>query len=133
MSFALFPSIGFNIHYARVGLNVRFDGTVEQIRWNYATTVSQMRCPYHHKNAWVDVEGETFNASHIDIVTCCEEFEQRVGKSLVDPGLSKYPFLLNFLGEHRGEEHPPPWRRMLADITGAVNGEPHGLPILVLS
>ena len=84
MSFALFLSIRFNIHYARFGLNVRFEGTVEQIRWNYATTVSQMRCPYHHKNAWVEVEGRRDNTFDIDIVTCCEEFEQRVRKSLMD-------------------------------------------------
>ena len=84
VSFALFPSIGSNIHYARLGLNVRFDGTVEQIRWNYATTVSQMRCPYHHKDAWVEIEGGRFNTFHIDVVTCCEEFEQRVRKSLMD-------------------------------------------------
>ncbi len=83
----LFPSMGSNIHLvtnARFGLNVRFDGTVEQIKRNYATTVSQMRCPRHHKNAWVEVEGGRFNTFHIDIVTCCEEFEQRVRKSLMD-------------------------------------------------
>jgi hypothetical protein len=66
-------------------LGARVDTTVEQIRRNYTTTVSQMRCPYHHKNAWVDVEDETFDASDIDIVTCCGEFEQRVRKSLMDP------------------------------------------------
>jgi hypothetical protein len=44
-----------------------------------------MRCPYHHKNAWVEVETEEFDACHVDIVTCCQEFEQRVRKLLVDP------------------------------------------------
>ena len=77
------PSIEPN--YGRFGLSARLDTTAEQIKLNYATTVSQMRCPYHHKNAWVDVEGGTFDASHIDIVTCCEEFEQRVRKLLIDP------------------------------------------------
>jgi hypothetical protein len=71
-------------NYARFGLNLRFDTTVEQIRRKYATTVCQMRCPYHHKNAWVEVEGGRFNTYHIDIVTCCEEFKQRVRKSLMD-------------------------------------------------
>lgn len=65
-------------------MSARFDTTVEQIKRNYKTTVSQMRCPHHHKNAWVEVEGERFNTFHIDIVTCCKEFEQRVRKSLLD-------------------------------------------------
>ena len=66
-------------------MSARLDTTPEQIRRNYTTTVSQMRYPYHHKNAWVDVEGEEFDTSDIDIVTCCEEFKQRVRKSLIDP------------------------------------------------
>jgi hypothetical protein len=66
-------------------LSARLDTTAEQIRRNYATTVSQLRCPYHHKNAWVEVETEESNACHVDIVTCCQEFEQRVRKLLVDP------------------------------------------------
>ena len=81
-------------------MSARFDTTVEQIRRNYTTTVSQMRCPYHHKNAWVEVEGGRFNTFHIDIVTCCEEFEQRVRKSLMDtrPEASSSP-PQNSLGE----------------------------------
>jgi hypothetical protein len=65
-------------------LGAQFDTTVEQIRRNYTTTVSQMRCPYHHKDAWVEVEGRRDNTFDIDIVTCCEEFEQRVRKSLME-------------------------------------------------
>ena len=37
---------------------------------------------------------------------------------------SKNSSLLNFLGEHRGEEHPVRSKRMLADIIGSVNKEP---------
>jgi hypothetical protein len=66
-------------------LSARLDTTVEQIRRNYTTTVSQLRCPYHHKDAWVDIESEEFNASHIDVVACCQEFEQRVRKLLIEP------------------------------------------------
>ena len=58
--------------------------TVEQIRRNYAITVSQMRCPCHHKDAWVVVEGGENNAFDIDIVTCCDEFERRVRQSLME-------------------------------------------------
>lgn len=65
-------------------MNLRFDTTGEQIRRKYATTVSQMRCPYHHKNAWVEVADGRFNTFHIDIVACCDHFEQRVRKSLMD-------------------------------------------------
>ena len=66
-------------------LNLQFDTTVEQIRRKYDTTVSQMRCPYHHKDAWVAVEGGENNTFDIDIVTCCQDFEQRVRQSLMDP------------------------------------------------
>ena len=34
---------------------------------------------------------------------------------------SKNSSWLNFLGQHHGEEHPMPWKRMLAHITGSVN------------
>jgi hypothetical protein len=44
-----------------------------------------MRCPHHHKDAWVAVEGGENNTFDIDIVTCCQEFEQRVRQSLMDP------------------------------------------------
>jgi len=43
-----------------------------------------MRCPYHHQDAWVEIEGDEFNTFQIDIVTCCEEFERRVRKSLLE-------------------------------------------------
>ena len=43
-----------------------------------------MRCPYHHKNAWVVVEGGENNTFDIDIVTCCDEFERRVRQSLME-------------------------------------------------
>jgi hypothetical protein len=68
-----------------LGLSARRDIAVEEIRRKYAATVSQLRCPYHHKNAWVDIVSEEANASHIDVVTCCQEFEQRVRKLLTDP------------------------------------------------
>ena len=66
-------------------MGARVDTTVEQIRRNYTTTVSLMRCPHHHKDAWVAVEGGENNTFDIDIVTCCQEFEQRVRQSLMDP------------------------------------------------
>ena len=65
-------------------MGAQFDTTVEQIRRNYTSTVSQMRCPYHHKNAWVVVEGGENNTFDIDIVTCCDEFERRVRQSLME-------------------------------------------------
>jgi len=55
-----------------VELSARCETTVEQVRRNYATTVSQMRCPYHHQNAWVEVEDDEFNTFYIEVVTCCE-------------------------------------------------------------
>jgi len=43
-----------------------------------------MRCPHHQQEAWVEIEDEEFDASQVDIIACCEEFEQRVRKSLMD-------------------------------------------------
>ncbi len=88
--------------YARVKLRARFETTVEQIRRNYKTNVSQMRCPHHQQDAWVDIEVDEFNMLHVDIVTCCEEFEQRVRKSLMETlGDQKNSSSLNFSKEHR--------------------------------
>jgi len=70
--------------YARAGLRARSEPTIEQIRRNYTTTVSQMRCPYHQQDAWVEIESDEFNTFQIEIVTCCEEFERRVRQSLMD-------------------------------------------------
>ena len=67
------------------GLSARLDTTAEQIRRNYTTTVSQLRCPYHHKDAWVEIAAEEADACHVDIVTCCAEFEQRVRELLIAP------------------------------------------------
>jgi hypothetical protein len=79
-------SVDGGLTYGRFELTARLDTTAERIRRNYETTVSQMRCPYHHKNAWVEVENEETDACHVDIVTCCQEFELRVRNLLVDPG-----------------------------------------------
>ena len=70
--------------YARVQSGVRFGPTAEQIRRNCAANVSQMRCPHHQQEAWVEIEDEEFDASQVDIIACCEEFEQRIRKSLMD-------------------------------------------------
>ena len=65
-------------------MNARTETAAEQIRRHFATTVSQMRCPYHHKNASVEVEEERFNTFSMDVFACCEEFERRVRESLRD-------------------------------------------------
>ena len=41
-----------------------------------------MRCPHHFKDAKIEVEGAGFNILHIDICTCCEEFETCVRAAL---------------------------------------------------
>jgi len=66
-------------------LSERFDTTAEQIRQNYVATVAQMRCPYHHKCASVEIEDERYNTCYIDVLACCEEFERRVRDKLMDP------------------------------------------------
>lgn len=68
-----------------IKLSARLDTTAERIRQNYTTTVSLLRCPYHHKKAWVEIDGEEVDACHVDIITCCTEFELRVRKLLTDP------------------------------------------------
>ena len=65
-------------------LNVRVEATVEQIKRSYASTVSQMHCPYHHKNARVEIAGDTLDDLNVEVFACCEEFEKRVQDALRD-------------------------------------------------
>jgi hypothetical protein len=41
-----------------------------------------MRCPHHFKDARVEVERGGFDVLHIDVCTCCGEFETTVRKAL---------------------------------------------------
>jgi hypothetical protein len=63
-------------------VSARFDTTADKIRRNFTTSVSQMRCPHHQKNARVEVEAEKFDIVHIEVFTCCEKFGERVRESL---------------------------------------------------
>jgi hypothetical protein len=63
-------------------LNVRVEATIEEIRRSYVSTASEMRCPYHHKNARVEIAGETLDDLNIEVFACCEGFVKRVHDSL---------------------------------------------------
>lgn len=68
--------------YRECELNVRVEATVEEIRRSYAVTASQMRCPFHQKNARVEVVGETLDDLNIEVFACCETFVKRVQDAL---------------------------------------------------
>ena len=68
----------------RCELNVRFEATIEEVRQSYALTASQTYCPFHHKNARIDVAGETLDDLHVEVFACCEEFEKRIQDALRD-------------------------------------------------
>jgi len=65
-------------------LNVQVEATVEQVKRSYALTASQMYCPFHHKNARVEIAGETLDDLSVEVFACCEEFAKRVQDALRD-------------------------------------------------
>ena len=65
-------------------MNVQVEATVEEIARSYVVTASQMRCPFHHKNARVEVAGERLDDLNVEVFACCEEFVKRVQDALRD-------------------------------------------------
>lgn len=43
-----------------------------------------MYCPFHHKNARVEIAGETLDDLSVEVFACCEEFAKRVQDALRD-------------------------------------------------
>jgi hypothetical protein len=72
------------VYHSECELNVRVEATIEQIRQSYGDTASQMRCPFHHKNARVEIAGETLDDLNVEVFACCEEFVKRVQDALRD-------------------------------------------------
>ncbi len=104
MSGQLRPSFG-NRRHARVGeftplsgvtlrlgkadnggceLSGQVELTIERVKRSYASTASQMQCPFHQKNARVEVAGETLDDLNVEVFACCEEFVKRVQDALRD-------------------------------------------------
>ena len=65
-------------------MNVQVEATVEEVKRSYALTASQMYCPFHHKNARIEVAGETLDDLSVEVFACCEEFVKRVHDALRD-------------------------------------------------
>ena len=66
-------------------MSEQFETAIERIKRDYALTAAEMRCPYHQKNARVEVAIGRLDLLYIDIFTCCEEFERRVRRALYAP------------------------------------------------
>jgi len=54
----------------------------ERVKRSCADLASEMQCPHHFKNAKVEMDGEHFNDSSMEVITCCEEFRRRVEEAL---------------------------------------------------
>jgi hypothetical protein len=71
-------------YYGGCELSVRVEATIEEIKRDYAFTASQMFCPFHHKNARVEIAGETPDDLNVEVFACCEELVRRVQDALRD-------------------------------------------------
>jgi hypothetical protein len=60
----------------------KFDTEFERVKRSCADLASQTRCPHHHKNAKVEMSGESFNDFSVEVVTCCDEFRRHVERVL---------------------------------------------------
>ena len=65
-------------------MSAQVEVSIEQVKRSYASTASQMYCPFHHKNARIEVVGETLDDLNVEVFACCEEFEKRVQDALRD-------------------------------------------------
>lgn len=65
-----------------VAVGGRFDIEFERIKRSCAELASQMRCPHHHKNARVEMAGESLDDFSMEVITCCEEFRRCVEDAL---------------------------------------------------
>lgn len=86
------------------------DTALDRIKHDCATTIFEMRCPHHFKDAKVEIEIGRPNILYIDIVTCCEEFEKQVCEALlVNLGAVREEFLYEMENEGQPENQVHPW------------------------
>lgn len=80
-------------------MSEQFEAAIERVKRDCAMTASQMRCPHHFTNAKVEIEIGRPNILHIELFTCCEEFEQQVRQALRDNlGVVRDEFLYEMEG-----------------------------------
>jgi hypothetical protein len=58
--------------------NTRF----EQVKRSFVELTSEMRCPHHFKNATVEMDGENLDDLSVEVISCCDEFQKRIGEAL---------------------------------------------------
>ena len=92
-------------------MSEQFETAIDRVKRDCAVTASQMRCPHHFKDARLEIEVGRPNILHIELFTCCEEFEQQVRQALRDNlGVVRDEFLYEMegsakLGLTRGAVH----------------------------
>jgi hypothetical protein len=58
------------------------EATVKKLQEKYGKVASRMRCPTHHKQATVKVEGQDVKRLSVRISGCCDEFRQLVREAI---------------------------------------------------
>lgn len=83
-------------------MSEQFETAIERVKRDCAVTASQMRCPRHFKDARVELEVGRPHILHIELFTCCEEFEKRVREALRDNlGVATDEFLYEMEGSKK--------------------------------
>lgn len=65
-------------------MSEQFETAIDRVKRDCAVTASQIQCPHHFQNAKVEIEIGMPNILHIEVFTCCEEFEKQVREALQD-------------------------------------------------
>ena len=73
----------------------QFNTEFEQVKRSFVDLASEMRCPHHFQNPTVEMDGESFDDFSVDVITCCDEFqecvEEALNKLVVQPSLIVAP------------------------------------------
>jgi hypothetical protein len=91
-------------------LSEQCDTAFDRIKHDCATTIFELRCPRHFKDATVEIEIGRPNILYIDIVTCCEEFEKQAREALlVNLGAAREEFLYEMENGGQPENRVHSW------------------------
>lgn len=83
-------------------MSEQFEAAIEWFKRECAVTASEMRCSHHFTNAKIEIEVEMPNILHVELFTCCEEFEKHVRAALRDNlGIVRDEVLCQMAGSER--------------------------------
>jgi hypothetical protein len=73
----------------------QFNAEFDQVKRSFSDLASQMQCPHHFKNATLEMDGGSFDNFSMEVITCCNEFQ-----NCVEAAISKLVVQQNLMVVH---------------------------------